>query len=131
MVFYVALIILIIAAVWKIFTKAGKPGWASIIPIYNLVVLMQIIGRPGWWAILYLIPLVNIVIAIINAFDLAKVFGRGTLFAIFGLILFQPVGYMILGFGKSTYAKSAGKSSVTPPTQAPTVPPVTPTQNPV
>lgn len=122
MVFYLALIILIIIAVWKIFTKAGKPGWASIIPIYNLVVLMQLIGRPGWWVILYLIPLVNIIIAVVNAFDLAKVFGRGTLFAIFGLILFQPIGYMILGFGKSTYKKDASRPSVTPP--------AAPTQNP-
>ena len=62
---YIALIVLIIASFWKIFTKAGQPGWAAIIPIYNLYIMCKIAGRPGWWVILMFIPIVSFVIAII------------------------------------------------------------------
>jgi hypothetical protein len=96
-------VVLIIAAMWKIFTKAGKPGWAAIIPFYNLYTLLKIVGRPGWWLVLMFIPLVNVVIAIIVMVDLAKSFGKGGLFAFFGLIVFSFVGYCILGFGKARY----------------------------
>ena len=41
--------VLIIAAMWKVFTKAGHPGWACLIPIYNIYILCKIAGRPGWW----------------------------------------------------------------------------------
>ena len=61
---------------WKVFTKAGQPGWAILIPFYNTYVLLKIVGRPGWWLVLMFIPLVNIVIAIIVAIDLAKSFGK-------------------------------------------------------
>ena len=53
--------IVLIAAQWKIYTKAGKPGWACIIPIYNLIVLLEIVGKPVWWFLLLLVPCVNIV----------------------------------------------------------------------
>ena len=75
---YFGLIIFLIASVWKVYTKAGQPGWACIIPFYNIYVLLKIVGRPGWWLVLMLIPLVNLVIAILVAIDLAKVFGKGT-----------------------------------------------------
>ena len=58
----VVLSVLMIAAMWKVFTKAGQPGWASIIPIYNLYIWCKIVGRPGWWILLMLIPLVNIIV---------------------------------------------------------------------
>jgi len=99
---WLAFAILIIAAWWKIFTKAGQPGWASIIPIYNLYIWCKIVGRPGWWIILMLIPFVNIIISIILLIDLAKSFGKGVGFGI-GLILLAVVFFPILGFGSAQY----------------------------
>lgn len=95
-------VILSIIALWKIFTKAGKPGWASIIPIYNYVVLFEIIGRPGWWVLLLFIPIVNFVILVIAMLDLAKSYGKGAGFAV-GLILLSTIFMLILGFDSSTY----------------------------
>ncbi len=101
-VFYVLLVI----AMWKIFTKAGKPGWAAIVPIYNVVVMFQIIGLNPWLLLLYLIPVVNFVAAIVfsimQASRLSKAFGKGTGFA-FGLFFLNPIFLLILGFGDSKY----------------------------
>ena len=97
-----ALLVMLIVAAWKIFTKAGKPGWASIIPIYNLIVMLEIVGKPLWWFFLLLIPFVNLVILIIIAIELAKVFGKGGGFAA-GLILLPIVFYPILAFGDAQY----------------------------
>lgn len=96
-------VVFVIAAMWKVFTKAGKPGWAAIIPFYNLYVLLKIAGRPGWWLILYIVPLVNIVISIIVSIDVAKAFGKGAAFGVFLLWLFGIIGFPILGFGSATY----------------------------
>ncbi len=97
-----ALIVLIIAGLWQTFTKAGQPGWAAIIPIYNIYILLKIAARPWWWLLLFLIPLVNIVIAIVVAIDVAKAFGKGAGFGI-GLALLGFIFYPILGFGSATY----------------------------
>lgn len=97
-----ALVIAIIAGIWKIFVKAGKPGWAAIIPIYNLVVMLEIIGKPLWWILLYFIPCVNIIVSILVAVELAKCFGQGAGFAV-GMILLPFIFYPILGFGDSRY----------------------------
>lgn len=102
MLIWLALAALVIIGMWKVFTKAGKPGWAAIIPIYNLIVLLEIVGKPLWWIILMFIPFVNIVIGIMVAIELAKVFGKGTGFAI-GLVLLPVVFYPILGFGDAKY----------------------------
>ena len=67
----------LIVAMWKVFTKAGQPGWASIILIYNLYVWCKIVGRPWWWILLMLIPFVNFIILIILCIDMAKSFGKG------------------------------------------------------
>jgi hypothetical protein len=91
-----------IIAMWKIFTKAGKPGWAAIIPLYNIWVMLEIVGRPGWWLLLMLIPGVNLVISIILMVDLAKSFGKGGGFAV-GLFLLPYVFFPVLGFGKAQY----------------------------
>jgi hypothetical protein len=96
-------VVFLIAAMWKVFTKAGKPGWAAIIPIYNIYVLLKIAGRPGWWLILYIVPLVNVVISIIVSIDVAKAFGKGGAFGFFLLWLLGIIGYPILGFGGATY----------------------------
>ena len=97
-----AIIIFLIASIWKVFTKAGQPGWASIIPIYNIIVMLQIVGRPWWWILLLLIPIVNLVIFIIISIDMAKSFGKGAGFGI-GLFLLGIIFYPILGFGSATY----------------------------
>jgi len=101
-IFWLAFMILMIAACWKIFTKAGQPGWASIIPIYNWYILCKIVGRPGWWVILLLIPFINFIIGIILCIDLAKSFGKGVGFGI-GLILLGVIFFPILGFGSAQY----------------------------
>lgn len=100
----VAIIILI--AMWKLYTKAGKPGWAAIIPIYNTIVLLQIVKRPIWWILLLLIPFVNIVVLIVLYYDLAKAFGKGIGFTLL-IILLPFIAYPVLGFGKSQYDPSA------------------------
>jgi len=99
---FLVVLAIAIASMWVIFKKAGQPGWAAIVPIYNAVVLLRIIGRPWWWIFLFLIPIVSFVIAIITAIDLAKSFGKGTGFAI-GLILLSFIFYPILAFGAAEY----------------------------
>lgn len=96
------LYIIMVVANWKIFTKAGKPGWASIIPFYNYYVLFEIAGMNGWMFLLLLIPIVNIVMAIMLYLNLAKAFGQSTGFAV-GLILLNPIFMLILGFGSAKY----------------------------
>ena len=104
-----ALVVLMVAALWKVYTKAGKPGWAAIVPIYNLVVNLQIVGRPIWWILLLFIPLVNLVVWIILSIDLAKSFGKDALYGI-GLALVPFVLYPMLGFGSAAYGGPSVKS---------------------
>ena len=94
--------LLLIVAMWKVFTKAGQPGWASIIPIYNLYVWCKIVGRPWWWILLMLIPFVNFIILIILCIDTAKSFGKGAGFGI-GLAFLGIIFWPILGFGSAQY----------------------------
>lgn len=98
-----AIVVVFIIGAWKVFTKAGQPGWAVLIPFYNMYIILKIVGRPGWWLLLYFIPLVNFVIAIIVAIDLAKAFGQGAVFGIVLLFLLGGIGYLVLGFGNFRY----------------------------
>lgn len=102
----ITIVILTIIAMWKIFTKAGKPGWASIVPIYNAVVLFQIVGLNPWLLLLCIIPVINsiamLVLSIMMNIRLAKAFGKSTGFAV-GLIFLNTVFTLILGFGDSKY----------------------------
>jgi len=98
-----AMMVLAIAGSWKVFMKAGQPGWAGLIPIYNLYILLQIAGRPGWWILLCLIPPVNIVIAALVAIDIAKAFGQSAAFGLVLLFLLSGIGYLVLGFGNYRY----------------------------
>lgn len=102
--FYLAIIVLLVASVWRVFTKAGEPGWASLIPIYNVIVLLKIVGRPLWWIILLLIPFVGLIFSIIVSIDLAKSFGKGTGFGV-GLALLGIVFMPMLAFGDAQYQK--------------------------
>ncbi len=97
-----------IAGMWKVFEKAGKPGWAAIIPIYSAIVLLEIAGRPLWWFFLFLIPLVNIVFIVLLYVDLAKSFGQGVGFAL-GLMFLGFVFFPILGFGSARYLGPAAR----------------------
>lgn len=107
---YLAIYALVIAGWWKIFEKAGEEGWKAIIPIWNFIILLKIVGREWWWVLLALIPLVGFVIWIIVALDLAKSFGRSTAFAI-GLIFLPFVFAIILGFGSDTYRGPATQTA--------------------
>lgn len=100
---YMAFVVLIIVAQWKMFEKAGEAGWKALIPFYNLYILFQIAGRNGLGFLLLFIPLVNIVVGIMLAIDLAKHFGKSVAFGIFGLVIFNVVGMLILGFGDAKY----------------------------
>lgn len=102
LIFELILIAIAIIGLWKLFTKAGKPGWASIIPIYNNIVMIDIAGKPLWWIILLFIPFVNIVVSILIMIGMAKNFGRGTGTAI-GLIFLPLLFMLILGFGRAEY----------------------------
>ena len=100
---FLALAVLLIAAFWKVFTKAGQPGWAAIIPIYNVIVWLRIAGRSGWWIILLLIPIVGFVIAIVVSIDFARKFGKGAGFAM-GLVFLGFIFYPILAWGSAQYS---------------------------
>lgn len=97
-----AVAVLGIVAMWKIFEKAGEPGWAAIIPFYNLYVLFKITWGNGWKFLFLLIPFANIVFAIITVVKLAKAFGKSGGFAV-GLIFLSIIFYCILAFDQSTY----------------------------
>lgn len=101
-IFYLIILVLLVVSMWRIFTKAGKPGWASIIPIYNIIVFLEIVGKPAWWIILLIIPIVNIVIAIILVHRLSLAFGQG-IGMTFLLLLLGVVGYPVLAFGSAKY----------------------------
>jgi len=95
--------LILIVGLWKVYVKADQPGWAAIIPIYNIYILTKIIGRPWWWLLLLFVPIVNIVVSIIMAIDLAKSFGKDAAYGVLLLWLFNIIGYLILGFGDAEY----------------------------
>ena len=100
LIFYLAIAVVFIVAAWKVYAKAGKPGWAVIIPIYSSIVLLEIVGKPIWWFLLFLIPFVGIIFAIIVLHRLSLSFGQGagtTILLLFG------IGWLILGFGSAKY----------------------------
>ena len=126
MIFLLALYIIGVIGMWKMFEKAGREGWKSLIPIYNMYVLTEISGQSGWLFLLCFIPGVGAIIwDIIVAIKLAPAFGKDTGFAI-GLILLPFVFYLILGFGKDQYvlgrpagAPAAGAAPQGPAPQGP------------
>ena len=111
-----ALAVLVIASMWMVFTKAGQPGWAAIVPIYNFIVMLNIVGRPTWWVLLLFVPLVNMVIGIIVHLELARSFGKGTGFGV-GLAFLGMIFFPILAFGNARYI-----GPVNGPPNAPPVP---------
>lgn len=102
MVFCLAIGILTLIAWWKLFVKAGKPGWAAIVPFYNMYCMYDITFGNGWLFLLTFVPCVNIVFGIMMLFKLAKAYGQGVGFG-FGLLFLNTIFVLILGFGKSEY----------------------------
>jgi len=103
---YLAFMVLMVASLWKIYDKAGEPGWAAIIPIYNVIVLLKIVGRPIWWLLLLMIPFVNFIIAILVMIDLAKSFGQGAGYGL-GLVFLPFIFSPMLAFGDASYGGPA------------------------
>ncbi len=99
---YLGFIIFLIAAMWKMFEKAGQPGWAAIVPFYNIYVLTQIAEKPGWWLILFFIPLLNLIAAIMVWSAISERFGKSDGFTV-GLVLLSFIFIPILGFGDAQY----------------------------
>lgn len=98
MVVWLALVVVFIAALWRVFTKAGEPGWAAIVPIYNYVVLSKIGGNPGWWFLIWFL----IVPWFMTCIGIARNFGKGTGFGV-GLALLFPIFILVLAWGDTKY----------------------------
>lgn len=101
-VFIGVLIIYSLIVHWRIFTKAGREGWECIIPIYNIIILLKIVGKPWWWILMFIIPGVNIVFIVWTYNMLSKSFGKDEAFTV-GLVFLKIIFISILAFGKSKY----------------------------
>jgi hypothetical protein len=131
--FLLVIAVISIVGMWKIFQKAGKPGWAAVVPIYNFIVLLEIVGRPTWFVLLLLagfIPFVGwiavLAVSIIVANDLSKSFGRGTGTTVL-LVVLPFIGYPMLGFGSATYHGPSVKNGPTAASGTPgAIPPAAP-----
>jgi hypothetical protein len=99
---WLAVAVFMLVALWKVFTKAGQPGWGVLIPIYNTYLMLKIAGKPGWWLLMMFIPIVNVVFAILAMIGLANNFGKGGGFVV-GLLFLPFIFYPILGYGSATY----------------------------
>ena len=101
-IFYIGILVLLAISGWKIYEKAGRPGWEALIPIYNIYILTKIIGKPGWWTVMFFIPIVNYIFIIWAMNMLSKSFGKEEGFTV-GLVLLGIVFYPILAFGDAKY----------------------------
>lgn len=102
---WLAVVGLVLASMWKVFAKAGQPGWGVLVPIFNIYLLCKIANRPAWWTVLFFIPFVNFIMFAIVSIDVAKAFGKGVGFGI-GLWLFGLIFYPILAFGSAEHQSS-------------------------
>lgn len=109
LVIVIPIVLIAIVAMWRIFTKAGQPGWAVLIPFYNVYILTQVAKRPGWWMLLYFTSVIPVVgglcvlfISVIDNLRLAKLFGKSAGFGV-GMILLGIVFLPILAFGDADY----------------------------
>ena len=109
LVIVIPIVLIAIVAIWRIFTKAGQPGWAVLIPFYNLYVLTQVAKRPSWWMLLYFVSFIPVIgalgvlfVSIIDNLRLAKLFGKSAGFGV-GMILLGIVFLPILAFGNADY----------------------------
>ncbi len=105
----IAWFVAVVVGWWKVFEKAGEAGWKALIPIYNAIVILRIVGLPAWMVIGLLIPFVNIIVFVIVMGNLAASFGKGIGYTV-GLVLLSPVFAVMLGFGSATYLGPAAAS---------------------
>ncbi len=98
----VILYILIFAGIWYTLKKADKPGFAFLIPIYNIIVMLQIAKKPMWWIIMLLLPIVNIVFMVMMLNGISKNFGKDQGFTV-GMVFLGPIFWCILGYGNAQY----------------------------
>ena len=123
---FLLVFLIILVSNWKIFSKAGKPGWASLVPIYNLVIMLRIACMPEWMIILFFLPLVNAFIGLVVQVKMIKAFGKSTGFII-GYFFLPLIFLPILAFDSSQYIGDGTNSTVTPP--QPSTPPQAPNTN--
>jgi len=114
---WLAACLTVLAGIWKVFTKAGQPGWGAIVPIYNTYLMTKIAQRPAWWLILMFIPVVNVIVHVIMSMDIARHFGKGAGFGV-GLACF--VFYPIIGFGGARYGDGHDSHAISHDMNAPT-----------
>jgi hypothetical protein len=109
MLLWLVVVVIAIVGMWKMFTKAGKPGWASIVPIYNIIVLLEIAQMPLWWLAVLLLSFIpflgifaSLAFSIMVGINIAKRFGKSE---VWGAILcgILSIGYLIIGFDSSKY----------------------------
>lgn len=93
--------VFMVVSLWRLFAKAGKPGWASIVPFYNYIVMLEIAGKPIWWFAMFFVPFADIVFAIMTLFAFVKAYGRSDGFAVLS-IFFPFVTYPMMAFSAST-----------------------------
>ena len=118
-VIWIAVVALMVVSLWKVFVKAGQPGWAAIIPIYNWVILLRMAGKPEWWVVvILLVPIANLVLAIMAMIALAERFGKGAGFGV-GLALLGIIFFPILAFSDAQYLAAGSAASAVPPVQPP------------
>ena len=103
---FLLVFVIVAAGMWKVFEKAGEPGWAALVPIYNLLVLVKIAGKETWWVVLLLLPCVNFVAAVMICIEVARKFGKDTLYGV-GLAFLPFIFFPMLGFGAAQYNRSA------------------------
>jgi hypothetical protein len=101
--------VVVLIGMWKVFAKAGQPGWAVLIPFYNIIVLLRVAGLPWYWVFAVFLPIIPIlgvlaymVLAVMCLHRISTRFGQGVGFTI-GLTLLSPIFFLILGFGSSKY----------------------------
>lgn len=100
--------VLLATGAWYMFEKAGKPGWAILVPIYNLIVMCEIAKKPTWWVALFLIPIANIIFLIMMLNGISKAFGKTEGFTV-GLVFLRQIFFAILGYGPAQYQFEAVK----------------------
>lgn len=101
-VLWLSIIAFAIVSQWKVFEKAGQPGWACIIPFYNIIILLKIANKPWWWIFMLFIPIANIVFMIMMLHRISLSFGKGAGFTV-GLLFLSIIFWGILAFDKSEY----------------------------
>jgi hypothetical protein len=108
---FVILYVVICLPLMGVFAKGSQPGWAAFVPIYNTLILLKLVGRQWWWLLLFLIPFIGWIFAIIVMYDLSRSFGHGGGFTV-GLVLLGWIFLMILWLGSSEYRGPAATNFV-------------------